>query len=161
MIVVSDTSPITNLSAIGCLNLLRDLFGEIHLPKHVVDELHAFGQNWPGASEVANAKWIHIHDINDQALLQTLLRDLDAGEAAGIVLALDLKADLIVIDERDGRRAAERLGLKMVGTIGLLIEGKNKGVIDAVRPQLDALREAAGFYLSDALYREVLLVTGE
>lgn len=161
MIVVSDTSPITNLSAIGCFDLLHALFGEIHLPRQVVDELSAFGQRWPGADEVENADWVHIHEVDNPALLQALLRDLDAGEAAGIVLALNLNADLILIDERDGRHAAERLGLNVVGTVGLLIQGKASGFLMEVRPKLDALREAAGFYLSDSLYHEVLRLAQE
>ena len=161
MIVVSDTSPITNLSAIGCFDLLQSLFGEIHLPEQVRSELNAFGHRWLGADEIENASWVHIHNVGNSALMQTLLRDLDSGEAAGIVLALELKAQLILMDERDGRRAAERLGITVLGTVGILVEGKERGLLNNVRSKLDALREIAGFYLSDTLYREVLRITGE
>ncbi len=161
MIVVSDTSPITNLSSIGCFQLLQVLFGEVHLPRQVRDELSASGHRWPGADEVDTASWVHIHEVGNSALLQTLARDLDSGEAAGIVLALDLHASVILMDERDGRRAAERLGLKTVGTVGLLIEGKSKGFLTDVRSKLDGLRNIAGFYLSESLYQEVLRIAGE
>lgn len=89
------------------------------------------------------------------------MRDLDIGEAAGIVLALDLNADLILMDERDGRHAAARLGLNVIGTIGLLIDAKARGLLTHIRPKLDALREIAGFYMSDALYQEALRLTNE
>lgn len=70
MIVISDTSPITNLSAIGCFNLLHSLFDEIHIPRQVMDELHGFGQRWPGADEVEFADWVHVHDVSNVVLLQ-------------------------------------------------------------------------------------------
>jgi predicted nucleic acid-binding protein len=65
------------------------------------------------------------------------------------------------LDEKEGRHAAKRLGLRVVGVVGILLEAKAKGIIDNVRPYLDALRQTAGFYLSDSLYRYVLTLTGE
>ncbi len=140
---------------------MQQLFGEIHLPQQVKDELNAFGRRWPGADEVDSATWVRIHDVGNSALMQTLLRDLDSGEAAGIILALALNSNLILMDERDGRRAAERLGMSTIGTVGILVESKSKGYLQEVRSKLDGLRDIAGFYLSESLYQEVLRITSE
>ena len=161
MIVVSNTSPLTNLSAIGRFDLLQELYGEVHIAEAVRDELNFGGQRWPGAAEVDSVSWTVLHKVDDQILVEALRADLDRGEAASIALALELKADVILLDEREGRRAAQRLGLKCVGILGILIEAKAKGLVQEIRPQLDALRARAGFFLSDALYEDVLRLVSE
>ncbi len=88
--------------------------------------------------------------------MATLMRDLDRGEAETIALALELDCDRVVIDERDGRRIAQRHGLPLIGTIGALVEAKDRGLLDKIREDLDALRQQAGFFISEELYREVL-----
>jgi len=90
-----------------------------------------------------------------------LCQDLDLGEAESITLALELKADLILMDERDGRHRAIQLGLKPVGVVGVLLTAKARGNVTEVRPLLDALRQQAGFYLGDSLYKEVLRLAQE
>jgi uncharacterized protein len=77
MIVVSNTSPLTNLAAIGQFDLLRRLFGEIEIPEGVWSELNANGKRWPGSLEVATATWIKRHMIKNQPLVTALRRDLD------------------------------------------------------------------------------------
>jgi len=154
MIVVSDTSPLTNLAAIGQFGLLQKLYSEIHIPDAVWAELNAFGQRWPGASEVEQAAWIHRHPVKNRALVVSLQRDLDLGEAEGIALAIELNADLILLDEREGRHAAHRLGLRTVGVIGVLLEAKTRHNIPLVQPHLEALRHTAGFFINDDLYEQ-------
>jgi predicted nucleic acid-binding protein len=90
-----------------------------------------------------------------------LQRDLDRGEAETIALAVELGADLLLLDEKEGRHVAQRLGLRVVGVGGILLEAKATGAIDVVRPHLDALRQTAGFYLSDSVYRYLLALAGE
>ncbi len=99
--------------------------------------------------------------VQTEPLIRTLQRDLDRGEAETLVLALELNADLVLMDEREGRRAAQRLGFKVLGVVGMLIEAKRRTLIQNVRPLLDSLREDAGFYLSDAIYHRVLASVGE
>jgi len=94
-------------------------------------------------------------------LVSTLERDLDRGEAETIALALDMSADVVLLDEQDGRRAAQRLGLRVVGVGGLLLDAKRRGETKALRSHLDALRQTAGFYLDDALYAHALALAGE
>ena len=161
MIVVSNTSPLTNLAAIGQFALLQQLYGRLHIAEAVWDELNAKGQHWPGRDEVATADWIERHSVRNQALVTALRRDLDRGEAETIALALELGADLVLLDEREGRRAAQRLELRVAGVVGLLLEGKSQSAVDAVHPHLDALRHKAGFYLADQVYHSALALAGE
>ena len=161
MIVISNTSPLTNLAAIGQFDLLRILFEEIWIPEAVWDELNAFGKRWPGSSEVESSVWVLRLPVTNQSLLTALTRDLDRGEAESIVLALEKKADLILLDEKEGRHAAQRQGLYVLGTVGVLIEAARKSYIHQLRPQLEALRQTAGFYLSDELFQTALEQVGE
>ena len=108
IVVVSNTSPPTNLAAIGQFDLVRRLYGELHIANGVWDELNANGKRWPGADNVAGANWIERHTIQNQALVDALSSDLDHGEAEGIALAKELNAALILMDEKEGRRAADR-----------------------------------------------------
>lgn len=161
MIVVANTSPLTNLAAIGQFDLLHKLYVELHIAEGVWDELNFGGQHWPGRDEVAAADWIERHAAQNQALVTALRRDLDRGEAESIALALELEADLVLLDEQEGRRHAKRMGLRVVGVVGILLEAKAAGLVEAIRPQLDALRHTAGFYLSESFYQHALELAGE
>ncbi len=161
MIVVSNTSPLTNLAAIGQFDLLNKLYAELHIAEGVWDELNFGGQRWPGRDEVAAADWIERYAVQNQSLIMALQRDLDRGEAESIALALELEADLILLDEQEGRRHAKRMGLHVVGVVGILLEAKVAGLVEEVRPQLDTLRQSAGFYLSESLYQHALNLARE
>ena len=161
MIVVSNTSPLTNLAAIGQFHLLPALYREIHIAHAVWDELNAGGQRWPGRDEVADSDWVHQHRPANGELVTGLTSDLDLGEAESIALALELGADLVLLDEREGRRHAQRLGLKVLGVVGILLAGKSRDLLPEVRPHLDALREVAGFHLSSSLCQMALELAGE
>jgi uncharacterized protein len=161
MIVVCNTSPLTNLAAIGQFDLLRRLFSEINIAFGVWEELNAKGKEWPGSKECAGADWIRRQKVGNRLLIRALRRDLDKGEAETIVLALELKADIVLLDEKEGRNAAKRLRLKPLGVIGVLLEAKQKGIIRLVRPHLDSLRETAGFRIKDSLYFHALKLADE
>ena len=161
MIVVSNTSPLTNLAAIGQFSLLEKLYSNIHIPEGVWGELNAQGKYWPGRQEVAQADWVKHYKVKDRRLVNALRRDLDRGEAESIALALELNADLVILDEREGRHIAKRFNLKIVGVIGVLLESKSRGLISDVRPYLDDLREIAGFYIKESLYQSILRIADE
>ncbi|PKO23389.1 MAG: DUF3368 domain-containing protein [Chloroflexi bacterium HGW-Chloroflexi-1] len=161
MIVVSNTSPLTNLAAIEQFDLLHRLYAELHIAEAVWDELNAQGRRWPGRDEVAVAGWIHRYAVQNQALVIALQRDLDRGEAESIALALELGADLVLLDEKEGRRAAERHGLDVIGVVGILLDAKASGMIGKVQPHLDALRRVAGFRLRGSLYGYALMLANE
>jgi hypothetical protein len=161
MIVVSDASALINLARIGELGLLPQLYGEIVIPQAVWQEVVVEGAGQPGADAVGKASWISAKEVTNEHLVRALRQDLDAGEAEAIALALELEAHLLIMDERLGRQTAGHLGVRYLGLIGVLIAAKRASLIVAVRPRLDALRDKAGFRVSDALYRRILRDQGE
>ncbi|WP_303884140.1 DUF3368 domain-containing protein, partial [Acetomicrobium mobile] len=86
---------------------------------------------------------------------------LDYGEAEVIALALEMGARLVLLDEKEAREFARKLGLKVLGTIGLLIWAKKEGIIDNLKVYLDALQMKAGFRVSQQLYKQVLKEVNE
>ena len=86
---------------------------------------------------------------------------IDYGEAEVIALALEKKTDLVLLGEKEAREVAEKLGFRILGTVGLLIGAKREGLIKSVQENLDALREEAGFRLNPELYKQVLIELGE
>ena len=161
MIVVCNTTPLIALAATGQFDLLRALYGEIHIPDAVFHEVVVAGAGEAGAREAGAANWIKRHTVRNTALVQALELELDAGEAEAIALAVEQSAGLILLDERLGRHAAARLGLTMTGTLGVLIAAKDRKLLVSVRPVLDALRAQAGFWMSDDLHAAVLKTAGE
>ena len=161
MIVVSDASPLIALAAVGWLRLLHVLYGDVLVPEAVHREVTTANFHAPGAAEVSDAEWIRVQSVQERTLVAALSLELDPGEAEAIALAIESGADLLLIDERRGRAAANRLGIRVVGVLGVLIEAKGRGILPEVRPVLDALAAEAGFRVREALYRRVLEVAGE
>ena len=159
MIVVSDTSPILSLALIGQLELLRDLYGTIMIPEAVRSEMITTEQS--GAQEVAQADWIITRPIALDVVLKLLLREVDRGEAEAIGLALQLSADVLLIDERKARHLAAYLELNVVGLLDVLHEAKRRQLIVNVKPLLDDLITRARFRLSRKLYQRTLFTAGE
>lgn len=161
MSIVSNASALINLARIGKLELLRQLYGELIVPEAVWQEVVVTGTGQPGADEIKTASWIKTGAVTNRHLVQALQQDLDAGEAEAIALALEIEAELLLMDEHLGRETARHLGLRYTGLIGVLIEAKHKRLIHAVKPHLDALRDIAGFRVSEALYQRILQDEGE
>lgn len=161
MIVVSNASPIMNLAVVGQRKLLEDLYGPIFVPDAVFQELTAIGSA-RGDSTIPEAlSRITTRSVTNRSLVDSLLLELDRGEAEAIVLAVEMRADLLLLDERRGRRVAARMGLKHVGLAGVLVEAKRKGFLPAVKPVLDDLIAKAGFWVANRLYARVLQEVGE
>jgi hypothetical protein len=161
LIVISDTSPINNLAQINQLHLLQTLYGVVFISEAVYQELTS-PEFWvAGASEVQTYDWIKMYSIRNRALVTALEEELDIGESEAITLAIELKAEQLLIDERRGRLIAERFNLRYTGVLGILVEAKHKGLISAVKPLLDALINEAGFWVTSALYQRVLKAVNE
>lgn len=154
-LIVSDTTPISCFVRIGRADLLSALFPDVRIPTAVADELDrgaAVLGDWRSAL-LAN---VTIVVVEPSPLLHLLEEELDAGEAAALALAVSLHADLVLVDEMRGRAVASRLGLTVVGTVGLVAMAKRQGLIPAARPILAQIRTRGGLWLTDKLVAEVL-----
>jgi predicted nucleic acid-binding protein len=163
MIVVSDTSPLSGLAIVGYLGLLEQLYGRVLIPSGVWHELQGGGEDDPRITDVLGLDWIEVRQPTNQQLVNVLQteRHLDRGESEAIVLALEVKAEELLIDERLGRREAINLGLSITGLLGILLVAKRRGLITQIRPIMDSLILEANFRISPNLYREVLAAAGE
>ncbi len=158
--VIYNSTPLIHLYKAGRLHLLKDFFAEILIPKEVLGESVEDSSGSPDAKEIESAAWIHPVEIQNSDLKKALMFLLDEGESAAIVLALEQKASLIIIDDYDARVVAREYGLKVTGTIGLLIRAKYAGKISSLKDELDGSKES-GFWLSKELYQRVLKESGE
>jgi len=164
VIIVSDTSPITNLAAISQLDLLQKLYTGIIIPIAVYNAMVKVDKIVPGAVEVQTLPWIQKQAVVDSQrviLIQETQESIDLGEAEAIVLALELKADLLLMDERRGRIVATSYGLQITGLLGVLLQAKRKMLIPSVKILMDQLMEEADFRVSDKLYTAIIQSAGE
>jgi predicted nucleic acid-binding protein len=159
MIFVADAGPIISFARADRLALLHQVVGELWIPEAVYQELVTKGAGRPGAEETTRGEWIRRKPITQQAMVRTLPSPLGEGEREAIILAQELAAVLLV-DDPDARDTAARLGILFLGSLGMLREAKLKGIIHAVKPHLDALRQHH-FRLSDTLYQDFLQQIGE
>lgn len=161
MVVISNSSPLINLSIIGRLNLLERKFSEIIIPEAVWREVVVDGVGKPGTKEVEQAGWIKVHDVKDRKLVISLKQYLDDGESEAIALALEMGAGLVLLDERDARDTADAFGLNVLGVIGILVWARKNQLIPALKDELNLLQEVARFRFSGELYRRALVEVGE
>ena len=158
-VVVSNTTPLIALAWLKQLDLLPTLFTTVHIPEAVRNEIRAKPQA-VGVGELEAADWLIVVPVTNPLAVELLLDQLDLGESQAIVLAHENSADLLLMDERRGRRRALQSGLAVVGTLGILVEARQQKLIGPLRPMLDLLRKLP-FHMSDALYSNVLYRVGE
>jgi predicted nucleic acid-binding protein len=162
--VVSNTSPISNLAAIGQLSLLRAMFGTVSVPRAVLRELQAWKN--PEAfrliDKAIQERWIVPMEASDSRRVAALenTHQIDLGEAEAIVLASEQNAAYLLMDETEGRAAANACGLACTGVVGILLRAKASGLIPSLSKTLRELR-SANFYLSNALEQLILRESGE
>ncbi len=159
--IISNTSPLINLASIRMLHILEKLYGEIIIPFAVWDEIVIKGKGQPGSEEVKNANWIKKEAVKNIPLIESLTLSVDRGEAEVIALAKEKKAEFLIIDERMAREIARHLGLNYIGLLGVLREAKSRGMIKSIKKYMDSLRTSAGFWISDDVYKEILLIEKE
>jgi hypothetical protein len=161
VIVVSNTSPITSLAAIGYLNLLHELYRTIIIPTGVYKEMTELGYPVPGTIEVQTLSWIEKKELKDRCLFNDLHKKLHRGESETIALAVSLNADRVIIGENPGRKKAISLGLNVIGILGILLIAKQRELITTIQPLMDDLRTKAGFRINQKLYLDVLTTAKE
>lgn len=148
--VVSDAGPIIALAQIGVLDLLPRLFQRIVIPPAVRRELIT----------VSPPTWIEQPAQSYPPDPRIRAAGLDPGESEAIAMALAIGAGGILLDDLAARLVAERLGLTVIGTLGVLVRAKDAQLIATIRPLLDAL-VSANFFMSEQLYQRLLRTVGE
>lgn len=153
MKVVLDTSCVIILSQIEKMDILRTLFSEIFVPEAVFTEFMVKASNTE--DERRFKKIIKTAKVKDYFAVMTLQADLGKGESECIVLAKEMNADFVVLDDKDARKIAEFLGLNVIGTLGMLVMAYKKGKIENVKSIIDKMREK-NFWIDDKLYQKIL-----
>jgi predicted nucleic acid-binding protein len=158
MIVVCDTSPIVALIICDKLDLLDRLFNEVYIPQSVYEELTVSGK--PGVNAIRD--WAHgkVAIVQNTQLVHVLSLTLDLGESEALALYWEKSADYLLIDEKRGRTVAVMNGVMAIGTLGILLLAKNKGLLSLVKPSLDLLKDSS-IRISSGLYKRVLKAAGE
>lgn len=156
---VTNASPLIFLARTQYLYLLQIAAPEVLVPQAVAQEIEARGPSDPGARALAETRWLR--QVETPPIPAEILAwDLGAGESAVIASALAVPSRLAIIDDLEGRRCAESLGIRLRGTLGLVLRARAEGLIPQARPVLDTLR-AVGMYLSDQLMDAALAEVGE
>lgn len=160
MIVVSDTTPLSELAKVGQLDLLRDIFGQVIIRQEVYTEVTT--GTHPAVRKVPLASWIEVRSVSDSQKILVLQAstDLDLGECAAIILAEEMGVDQLLLDDLNARRVAQSRNLPVIGTVGTLLLAKDEGLIPNVKDILDQLI-SQGARISQRLYQEALAIANE
>ena len=145
---VTNSTCLIGLERIEQLDILPQVFSTVTIPTAVQAEV--------GIS----ADWLTIRTVQNLAVVATLKTQVDEGEAEAIALAMELGDVFVILDDRNARRIAEQLSLKVIGTVGMLLRAKQKGVITEIKPLLTALNQA-DFRISEAIVQNALRIAGE
>ena len=157
--VIVNSTPIIALSKVGLLQLLREMYGEVTIPQAVYDEVTR--KNDVAKKEIINSPWIHRERVADNSARRMYMAKLHDGEVEVMMLAQEHGPDhLVVIDDNAARKTAEYLGLRLTGTVGVIIRAKELGLVDSVMSIVRKM-ESSGIYFSDGLMDRVRRLAGE
>lgn len=147
--IISDTSCLILLHKIGELELLQKLFQSVFITPEIVNEY-----------DLPLPNWVIIESPTNKTYQRILEASLDKGESAAIALSLEKTDPLLIIDDLKGRKFAEKLGLKITGTLGILIIAKLQNLISSVKPALEKVKKT-DFRFSENLEKTLLRLSGE
>ena len=156
MIAVCDSSPLIALSAVDGLHLLQQLFDSIIIPPAVYDEVFSSAK-----AVVSLPEFIVVKSLVSDTPSRFLKMNLHAGESEAIALALECGVERILLDDKQARETAARLGLIVIGTLGLLLLAKKKGLLIEIRPILMQLIERIHFRIAPTVVNRALVECGE
>ena len=156
---ISNTSPLVYLYRIGGIQYLPTLFDEVLTPQAVADELGAGRRLGYDVPDPINLAWLKI--VNPIAMpSEWLALDLGAGELATMALALEHTNHVVLLDDKLARRTAEAAGLHVWGTLKVLLEAKQAGLVDRIAPLLDRLA-ISGMWISQEIRLRIFTLAGE
>ena len=162
-LVVSDTSPVSALVVMGWLDWLRRRWQVVHVPEMVWQELRRRSSpaDWETLEDARCQGWLRVVTMADFPPLPPQAADLHAGECEALALARELQAQWLLMDEREGRLVAQSMGIKVTGTVGVVLWARVEGLIPSVREALLGLRQQAGFFLKTDLIEAAAREAGE
>ena len=156
MIVVSDATPVISLAKIERLNLLGELYREVLLPEAVYDEVSRNPAFSAEADAIKKCGFMKVKTVGKSQSVKILRASgLDLCESEAIVLADALSDSLLLMDERKGRQIAQNMGIRVIGTLGILFQAKKQGLVEQIKPLLDTLRNE-NIRVGDNLYNSIL-----
>lgn len=159
MRAISNTSPLLYLHQTGRLDLLQRLYGTVNLAPAVLSELHAGAALGISVPEPGDLDWLRILPVRNLHLVP-LVTDLGPGETETIALGLEHPDSLLILDDLLGRRVARSAGLRVSGTLGVLLKAKRIGILPSMTEAIADLR-AAGMWIGDELAANVIAEAGE
>ena len=154
-IVIVNSTPIIALREIGLLDVLQKLYESVIIPEAVQREVTV-----RDSKSLAGYAWIHVQSVSNKIAKETFTSALHNGEVEVLLLAKELGAALVIVDDGLARKHAKYLGLTITGTVGVLLRAKKEGIIKELRPYLKDMIQY-GFYISESVCREVLRMAGE
>ena len=157
MIVISDSSALISLG-VEKLDILGKLFETVMIPEAVYNEV--FNKKVSNL-DLKKTKFLQIEKVTDRKMVKLLKMQLGYGESEVIALALEKGIDRVIIDDKQARKVADKLGLKVIGTLGILILAKEKQVIKEVRPLVLSMMEKINFRIDRALLNKILGILNE
>jgi len=145
---VTNSTCLIGLERISKTELLPQVFTTVFAPPMVVTEIRSY------------LSWLRVQPVQNTATIASLKTQMDPGEAETIALAMELGNVTLILDDKKARRVALEIGLRVTGTLGILLRAKSLGVINEIKPLLGELLQA-DFRLSDRLIQEALKRAGE
>lgn len=155
MIVICNSSPLIALLSIKRLDILNKLFKKVIVPEAVYREV------FKAKSILETSKIFQIEQVKDKNLVKLLRMHLDCGESEAIALAIEQGIDRVIIDDKQARKIADKQGLKVIGTLGILMLAKKKQIIKEVRPLILNIMENINFRISERILNKALEFVGE
>jgi uncharacterized protein len=152
---ICDTSVLIAFDTLDKIHILHNIFTHIIIPTEVLEELKIEQSGF----ELKN--WLKVKKITNTDLFNSFSLNLDKGESAAITLSLEEKSDLILLDDKEARKVALGLGLKIIGTAGILLLAKRKGLLSSVAEEINKLENRINFRLSEELKRNIIEKAGE
>lgn len=144
--VIVNSTPLIILCGIGRLDILRKLYHTICIPHAVYKEVTAKEDSI--CIQIRSAgEWIRVLSVKDQSDKKMYKAKLHDGEVEVMILAQEQAADLIILDDNAEKKTARYLGLKVTGTLGVLLKAKREGIIEKISPILSEMKQS-GFYIS-------------
>lgn len=157
--IVINTSPWIALSLCKQTSIIKKLYNNVFIPETVRNEILAGGNKGIGVHELHKADWLNVEKVKDIQKIN-LLYELEKGEAEVIVLAIEKGINQVLIDEKIARQQAKILNLNVIGTLGLLLKAKNKGLIKELKPLIKSIVDG-GYWIKDNIIEAILKEAGE